>query len=179
MIIAESEAEGHLFLTSPATSTCQSSQPPYTILQFQQHTHPEAFAQALALRLSVFVEEQHVPIDEDHDEWDETATHWLILDSITQTPVATGRLLDYQEGCQTRPVAKIGRIAVHKNYRGQKLGEMLMNTILEAAKTSGYNQAILDAQTQALPFYEKLGFIAEGFEFEEAGILHYQMRLLF
>jgi hypothetical protein len=30
-----------------------------------------------------------------------------------------------------------------------------------------------------MPFYEKLGFVKEGFEFEEAGLLHYRMRLVF
>ena len=69
-----------------------------------------------------------------------------------------------------RPIAKIGRIAVKKDYRGQHLGERIMREILDHIREEGYEQAILDSQTHALKFYEKLGFIAEGDEFEEAGI---------
>jgi len=50
---------------------------------------------------------------------------------------------------------------------------------LNYVEAEGYDQAILDAQTYALKFYEKLGFIAEGAEFEEGGIPHRRMRLLF
>ena len=36
----------------------------------------------------------------------------------------------------------------------------------------------LHAQVQVIPFYEKEGFIKEGGIFEEAGIMHYKMKLI-
>ena len=152
---------------------------PLTVFRFTQSENPAHFEQAASLREAVFVEEQNVPAEEEWDEYDEVATHWLLVDSENDLPVATARLIDYQEACQTRPVAKIGRVAVSAEYRGKGIGEHLMQEVLMFARASGYEQAILDAQTHALPFYQRLGFVAEGLEFMEAGIPHYSMRLVF
>ena len=35
----------------------------------------------------------------------------------------------------------------------------------------------MHAQTDVLPFYEKMGFKKSGNEFKEAGIMHYKMTL--
>jgi predicted GNAT family N-acyltransferase len=149
-----------------------------TMKRFRKSESPSDFEQALHLRTVVFVDEQAVPMDEERDEYDDEALHWLILDDATGEPVATGRMMSYQEGCQMRPVAKIGRIAVSRARRGQKLGDWVMREILNTVREAGYAQAILDAQTQVIPFYEKLGFVAEGDEFMDAGISHYRMRLV-
>jgi predicted GNAT family N-acyltransferase len=149
---------------------------PYLIRQFMRADAPADFALALALRQAVFVEEQSVPIEEEQDAYDDEAMHWLLLDAATLAPLSTARLLPYQEGCQMRPVAKIGRVAVKKARRGQQLGAIIMAEILAFARREGYEQAILDAQVQVIPFYEKLGFVTEGEEFLDAGIQHYRMR---
>jgi predicted GNAT family N-acyltransferase len=150
---------------------------PYLIKHFLKADAPEDFERALALRFSVFVDEQAVPIKEEQDAYDAVALHWLVSDSATSNAVATGRLISYQESCQTQPVAKIGRIAVIKSARGKGLGEFIMKNILQTAYEAGYEQAILDAQVQALPFYARLGFVAEGDEFIDAGIPHFRMRV--
>jgi predicted GNAT family N-acyltransferase len=160
----------------------QSGQPGEMFLEVRRFLKADApvdFALAMALRSVVFIQEQGVPAELEADEFDEEATHWLLTLPETQESLATGRLLSYQEACQTRPVAKIGRIAVSQSCRGQGLGQRLMREILAHAQLAGYDQAILDAQTRAMPFYEKLGFVKEGFEFEEAGLPHYRMRLVF
>lgn len=149
------------------------------VRRFLKIDSPEDFERAIRLRTAVFIEEQSVPVELELDEFDDEATHWLLVQPETGEPVATGRLLSYQEACQSRPVAKIGRIAVSRTVRGQRLGERLMREILAYARAEGFEQAILDAQTRVLPFYEKLGFVKEGFEFIEADIPHYRMRLLF
>lgn len=149
------------------------------ILQFRPEESPENFAKAQVLRNSVFIEEQGVPAELEWDEFDVESVHWLFIQAESGQPVATARLLSYQEACQARPVAKIGRVAVSQTCRGQGIGEKLMRELLAYAKAEGFQQAILDAQTRAVPFYERLGFIKEGFEFMEAGIPHYRMRLVF
>jgi predicted GNAT family N-acyltransferase len=132
----------------------------------------------MGLRTEIFVDEQGVPPECEQDEYEDDCLHWLMLDSSTGVPVATGRMRAYQEGCQIRPVAKLERIAVNKNLRGRKLGERLMRDMLAHIRTDGYEQAILDAQVPVLGFYEQFGFVAEGDEFMDAGIPHYRMRLV-
>jgi predicted GNAT family N-acyltransferase len=36
----------------------------------------------------------------------------------------------------------------------------------------------MHAQTDVIPFYEKMGFKKSGGEFEEAGIMHFKMKLI-
>lgn len=155
----------------------QTDAPSYLLRQFTREQDPDAFSLAMALRTEVFVDEQNVPVEEEQDPYDDEARHWLLLDGHGR-PVATGRMVSYQEACQMRPVAKIGRIAVKKSCRGQKLGDRIMLAILAGCRAEGFDQAILDAQTPVIPFYEKLGFEVEGDEFMDAGIPHFRMRLV-
>lgn len=125
-------------------------------------------AQCLAIRMAVFVDEQQVPAELEMDEYDDIATHLLLAED--GMPLATARLLD------KHGVAKIGRVAVVKAARGRGLGLRVMETVLAEARRLGFTWAMLDSQTYAIPFYEKLGFAAEGEEFDDAGIPHRLMR---
>jgi predicted GNAT family N-acyltransferase len=147
--------------------------------RFKKESSPLDFERAMQVRIEVFVEEQNVPMEEELDDYDEDAIHWLMIAVTTanaEEVVATGRLVSYLEAGQTTPVAKIGRIAVKEGMRGLKVGDSLMRQILQVASQEGYEQAILDAQTRVLPFYEKLGFVTEGDEFLDVNIPHYRMR---
>ena len=66
-------------------------------------------------------------------------------------PQATARLLDKHGR------AKIGRVAVLQEARGRGLGLLLMRAVLEGARRQGFAEAVLDSQTYAIPFYERLG----------------------
>jgi predicted GNAT family N-acyltransferase len=121
------------------------------------------------IRKAVFVEEQAVPLELEMDEYDDVAVHFLLRDS-GRTPLATARLLD------KHGLAKIGRVAVLKEARGYGLGLMLMQFVLDEARRRGFTEAVLDSQTYAIPFYARLGFTAEGEEFDDAGIPHFLMR---
>ena len=67
-------------------------------------------------------------------------------------------------------------MAVLGEYRGRGIGFALLKATIQKARTLGMNGVYLNAQTHALGFYERLGFVAEGDEFMEAGIPHYRMR---
>ncbi len=125
-------------------------------------------AQCLAIRMAVFVHEQQVPAELELDEYDGIATHLLLTEDTV--PIATARLVD------KHGVAKIGRVAVAKDARGRGLGLRIMQAVLEEARGQGFAHAMLDSQSYAIPFYEKLGFVAEGGEFDDAGIPHRLMR---
>jgi len=122
---------------------------------------------AQRVRIEVFVIEQNVPIELEWDEGDEVSTHAIAFDEEGQ-PVATGRLL---------PNGHIGRMAVIKPLRGCGLGREVLEALLRQAREDGHKDLLLHAQTHALSFYEKQGFIAEGEEFLEADIPHRLMRL--
>jgi predicted GNAT family N-acyltransferase len=128
-------------------------------------------AAAMRIRFAVFVDEQQVLPELELDEYDAEAIHLLVLDSATGEAIGTARIVDKGNG-----VAKIGRVAILKEWRGRGIGDALMRAALEIARAAGHTSAILDAQTYVIPFYEKLGFIAEGPEFDDAGIPHRRMR---
>lgn len=128
-----------------------------------------------SVRMTVFVEEQAVPPEEELDLYDISATHFFVsLKSASDLPegiVATARIIDKGDG-----VVKIGRVAVLKAYRGKGIGFELMRFVERHASEAGFTQATLEAQLHALPFYEKLGYAAEGDVFLDAGIEHRFMR---
>ncbi len=121
---------------------------------------------ARAIRWSVFIEEQQVPVELEWDNFDAPSWHAIAYDDAGM-PVGTGRLLG--DG-------HIGRMAVLKAARGSGVGGALLEALMEKARELGLPELILNAQTVAAPFYERFGFIAEGEEFLEAGILHRVMR---
>ncbi len=133
------------------------------------HT-PDEKAACMAIREQVFVREQAVPLELEMDAQDAAATHFLLRDEQTHRPLATARLLD------KNGKAKIGRVAVLPAVRGQGLGLQIMMAVLAEAHRRGFTEAVLDAQTYAIPFYARLGFAPEGEEFDDAGIPHYTMR---
>ena len=140
--------------------------PAYSIIITQTPAEREA---CYDIRKAVFVQEQAVPLELEMDEYDDIATHFLLRDA-EETPLATARLLD------KHGLAKIGRVAVVQEARGQGLGLLLMQFVVSEAKRRGFTEAVLDSQTYAIPFYERLGFRAEGEEFDDAGIPHFLMR---
>jgi len=48
---------------------------------------------------------------------------------------------------------------------------------LDEARQRGAGEAFLNAQTAAVPFYERFNFVREGAEFLEEGIPHNRMTL--
>jgi predicted GNAT family N-acyltransferase len=136
---------------------------PLTIQQVA-FTDPE-FEACFALRLEVFVHEQNVPPEDERDEHEETALHFLARHE--QKPVGTARVLLKPDG------VKITRVAVKKSARGLGIGAALMRHI--EANVAAEKKYVLDAQTQALPFYQALGYQAVGDEFMECGIPHFRM----
>jgi predicted GNAT family N-acyltransferase len=54
-----------------------------------------------------------------------------------------------------------------------------MRAVEAWARSNGLHAVRLDAQSSAVPFYESLGYTAEGPTFEEAGLPHQHMRRRF
>ena len=121
----------------------------------------------LEIRRIVFIEGQNVPEHEERDGKDADAIHLIAFE--TDKPVGTARLL------VSGGVGKIGRVAVLAEMRGKGMGKAIMQAALEELRSEGVFKAKLAAQIHALAFYEALGFVAEGPEYLDAGILHRDM----
>ena len=119
------------------------------------------------LRTEVFILEQHVPEALEWDEQDAASIHVLARDEHGQ-PIACGRLT---------PQQKIGRMAVLPSWRHRGVGTAILRELITRARALAWAQVELDAQVQAIPFYAREGFSAEGDVFEDAGIPHRLMRL--
>jgi predicted GNAT family N-acyltransferase len=120
-----------------------------------------------AVRRAVFIDEQRVPEELEWDDADERAYHVLATDD-EGAPIGTGRLqLDGQ----------IGRMAVVREWRRRGVGRKILMTLVDLARKEGCSVARLHAQTHALEFYARQGFVAVGPEFDEAGIRHRAMEL--
>lgn len=127
---------------------------------------------ALNIRKKVFVAEQGVSIDAEIDEFEDTSKHIILYHD--QFPAGVGRFRTYKDG-----FAKVERVAILKEYRKHGYGNQIMSFINNAAKTEGYIGTVLNGQSHARTFYEKLGYEIEGEEFLEENIPHYRMKLIF
>ncbi|ACQ80650.1 GCN5-related protein N-acetyltransferase [Beutenbergia cavernae DSM 12333] len=133
---------------------------------------------ALALRHDVFVREQGVPIELEHDADDDapTTTHVLACGSDDEV-LGTGRLLADPD----RPgVVHVGRIAVAASARGLGVGAVLM-AALEGLALADHGvpdgerltvRVELAAQERAVGFYARLGYAVADEVFLDAGIRH-------
>ncbi|MFC9290175.1 GNAT family N-acetyltransferase [Streptomyces sp. NPDC057052] len=144
--------------------------------------HPADREACFAVRKEVFVGEQGVPEDiehDAHDAHDADAVHVLAVreDGV---PLGAGRLLyGAQAAAKTGgdpSVGSLGRLAVTRRARGLGVGAALVRAVEDAAHARGLTAVDLHAQTHALGFYERLGYRAYGPEFPDAGIPHRAMR---
>jgi len=119
------------------------------------------------VREAVFMREQGVSAELEWDGLDEACHHVLALSDGGQA-IACGRITSD---------AHIGRIAVLKDWRNMKVGTAVLEALLAYAKSQHYPEVDLDAQVQALAFYQRLDFVEEGEVFMDADIPHLKMRL--
>ncbi|MCL2422204.1 MAG: GNAT family N-acetyltransferase [Defluviitaleaceae bacterium] len=120
-----------------------------------------------AIRQQVFCEEQQIDQSIEIDGLDASAIH--ILASFNDTPAATGRLLVMNNQFI------IGRVAVLSEFRGKRLGDLVVRLLIRMAYDMDGRQQWIHAQLPVRGFYEKLGFTPVGDIYEEAGIPHITM----
>jgi len=75
-------------------------------------------------------------------------------------------------------MGKIERVAVLEAHREKGYARAIMRAALERLTADPeISEAFLSAQTYIIPFYESMGFVAEGPEYLDAGIPHRDMRM--
>ncbi len=127
------------------------------------------YSVSAAIRTTVFVEEQEIPIEDEMDEHDSSA--WHIVLSVDGIPAGTGRI--YIEN----DIAKLGRVAVLESERGKGYAIQICKELIEVAKKEKAKLVTLNSQSYVASLYDKLGFIRCGEEFLEEGIPHIRMDL--
>jgi predicted GNAT family N-acyltransferase len=168
-------------------------------------TWSEAAALLRAIRTEVFVREQRVPAALEWDGLDEAALHVLARTQAGEA-VGTARLLiehtasareltehapnareltehapnarELTEHAPNARVGRIGRMAVRRTWRGRGIGAAMLEKLIEIARAQCCAELYLHAQTHAIDFYARHGFVAEGEVFPEADIAHRSMRLM-
>jgi ElaA protein len=123
----------------------------------------------LAIRAEVFIAEQGVSLADEIDGRDPDCLHWLAR--------VDGRAVGTLRVGTMGPVANIQRVAVLRDARGAGVGAALMRAVLDELRAMGVETATLGAQTDAMAFYERLGFAAHGPVYDDAGIPHRDMSL--
>lgn len=136
---------------------------------------PRDLADHLAIRRTVFIEEQQVSPSEEYDGRDELPTTMALVLDLDGAPAATGRLLDVGS-----PVVHLGRLAVLAEHRGRGLGRTLVQALEALAVQHNKHPdgfaMVLDAQEHAAPFYAALGYRRTARDrFIDAGIWHVEM----
>ena len=151
-------------------------------------TTPEELAQALAVRFEVFVEEQGVSPEAEHDSIDnDPRTLHVIAYDDDGVAVGTARLVAPHSdsahgtavgfGTMDPALPHVGRLAVRQASRRTGAGRALMAALeAQALELYGAGRRIrveLSAQDQALPFYKRLGYTPFGDAYLDEGISHH------
>ncbi|WP_427138425.1 GNAT family N-acetyltransferase [Psychrobacillus psychrodurans] len=129
------------------------------------------YEDAVKIRRKVFVEEQDVPLHLELDEYDADAVHFVAYDG--DIPFGAGRIREIEPG-----IGKVERVCILPNYRGRKLGNLMMQCMEDYSITAEITKLKLNAQSQAILFYEKRNYTITSPEFLEAGIPHRAMEKL-
>lgn len=134
-------------------------------VQVTKVTDQADLEKVFAIRREVFVGEQNCPPELEW-EYEEESNHFLA--TVDGAPAGASRWRKTDKGY------KLERFAVLKDFRGQGVGQALVQTVLNDLPEEA-EYIYLHAQVQAVTLYERFGFVKTGPEFEEAGIWHYKM----
>ena len=136
-------------------------------VQVEKVESGKQFDAIFAIRQTVFVEEQEVDPALEYDEFEETSVHFVA--KVNDVSVGTARWTRTPNGI------KLERFAVLKENRNQGIGGAIVAAVLEDLPDK--DNVYLHSQITACNLYNRFGFVPEGEQFEEAGIMHYKMVL--
>lgn len=123
---------------------------------------------AFFVREEVFVKEQGIPLPLEKDEYDDIATHFVAY--FDNRPIAAGRVRVLED-----LTATVDRVCVLPAFRRKQIGVLMMQSLEHYIQGSQIKKVKLNAQTHAIPFYEKQHYYITSPEFLDAGIPHRAM----
>lgn len=137
------------------------------VMNVIEATTIDAKQDAFSVRDRVFIEEQGVDPEIEHDQYDEHAIHFVGYLNGQAVAVARVRLVD--------GAGKIQRVAILKDHRQQGYGKQLMLAIESMLAGRKVSRLYLNAQIHAIHFYQAIGYVICSEPFYEAGIEHVTM----
>ena len=109
-------------------------------------------AGAYSVRIEGMNRQHHISLREEFDEHDCDGTKYIVL-LDDGYPVATCRFYETDSDNVT-----LGRVVVLPEYRGRKLGLLVVTEAEKWARELGYKVVNIDSRLEAVAFYEKLGY---------------------
>lgn len=106
----------------------------------------------------------------DIEELEKEKDHLLI--AAVDDGTMRGCCMLVKEGEQT---VRLRQMAVTDDLQGKGIGRALMTFAENLARDHGFRKITMHARSNAVGFYEKLGYTKVGDEFEEVTIPHYVM----
>lgn len=143
---------------------------PLPDLRIRFATTPEELSAIVEVRRRVFQLEQGI-VDHDLTDSDERQS-FQAMALVPDGVIGVGRLSPPH---RFRHHAQIAWVATLQAYRGLGAGTALMRALLAKADAERFPSVVLSAQTHALHFYARLGFVSYGQKFMVRGIEHQMM----
>ena len=110
-------------------------------------------AGAYSVRVQGMNRQHHISLREEFDEHDTDGTRYIVL-LDDGYPIATCR---FYEISTTEVI--LGRVVVLPEYRGNNIGRKVVDEAEKWIMELGYDEIIIDSRIEAVPFYEKLGYV--------------------
>lgn len=136
-------------------------------------TTQELLDKVLQLRKEVFVDEQGVDINLEHDDLD-TLDNPLVehfaLTLYEDIVIGTARVIYIDD-----KIVRLGRFSIHPNLRHQGFGLKFLRVIENYYFRKKVESMIVHSQQHAISFYASAGFEPYGQLYDEAGIPHQNM----
>jgi predicted GNAT family N-acyltransferase len=130
----------------------------------------EDYRRMIACRNKVLREPMGRTLSEQELARDASLRHFAAFDA--QGSVVGTVLLESQTDTRLRA----RQVSVHPTVQGKGVGALLMRFVEETGRKEGFTEMVLHARETAVPFYMRLGYIAEGDFFEESTLPHIFMR---
>ena len=106
----------------------------------------------------------HISLRDEFDDKDCDGTKYIVL-LDDGYPVGTCRFYELEKDSVI-----LGRVVILPEYRGRKLGTLVVKEAEKWIAESGYSKIIVDSRLEAVEFYEKLGYLHECNEVTRNGV---------
>jgi predicted GNAT family N-acyltransferase len=141
------------------------------VIRVKKIENQQELDEAFEIRREVFIVAQDCPEEEEFDDFDEEATHFIAY--VKGEPAGTCRFRTTSKG------VKLERFAVLEKFRGEGIGKRLVQTVLGYLDKEDLEEGTLiylHSQVAAMGLYTRFGFEKVGEMFDEVGIDHYEMQ---
>lgn len=128
-----------------------------------------AYRQAIKLRERVLREPQGMSFTSGELQAEQDSQH-LVCECDGQV-IACAVLKPLGDG-----VVRLRQMAVEDEWRGKGIGRVLIGFAEQSARDAGYREIVMHARIRSEGFYERLGYVQEGGQFEEVGLPHRYMK---